>query len=148
MPRQRPPSIIAIAALKVVDGVLGLASGCALLAGSGALSALLAHFYPTAPAWLSGALGGVLAVIGLGLILFALLDLILAWCVWKLYRWAWWLTMIVAVLSVVGPLITLIGGNLTSIPSIAINGIVITLLLAQQVRQAMGSSNATGLHHG
>ena len=140
MPRQRLPSIIAITVLKIVDGVMGLASGCVLLAGGGTLSALLVRLYREAPAWLSGALGGVLVVIGLGLVLFALLDFVLAWGVWKLYRWAWWLTMGVAVLSVVGPLITAAGGNLTSIPSIAINGTVIALLLTRQVRQAMGIS--------
>jgi hypothetical protein len=46
--------------------------------------------------------------------------------------------MIAAVLSSLGSLATLVGGNLTSIPSVVINGVVIILLLTTNVRQTLG----------
>jgi uncharacterized membrane protein (DUF2068 family) len=135
MSRQRSIRVMVIAALKVLDGLWGLASGCALLAGGGALAVVIARFIGDAPHWISNALGGVLAVVGLALIFFAALDFILAWGVWTLHRWAWWLTMIAAVLSSLGSLATLVAGNLTSIPSVAINGVIIILLLTPNVKQ-------------
>ena len=138
MSRQRSISVMVIAALKVLDGLWGLASGCALLAGGGALAAVIARFAGNAPRWMGNTLGGVLALVGLALILFAALDFILAWGVWTLRRWAWWLTMIAAVLSSLGSLATLVGGNLTSIPSVVINSAIIILLLTTNVRQILG----------
>ena len=136
--RQRPAGVIAIATLKIIDGLWGLVSGCALLAGGGALAAMIARFAGNAPRWIGDALGGALALVGLALIFFAALDLILAWGIWTLRRWAWWLTMIAAILSIVGSLATLVGGNLTSITSVVINGVVIILLLTANVRQTLG----------
>jgi hypothetical protein len=76
MSRQRSISVMVIAALKVLDGLWGLASGCALLAGGGALAAVIARFAGNAPRWMGNTLGGVLALVGLALILFAALDFI------------------------------------------------------------------------
>ena len=138
MPTQRPTSVTIIAILQILDGLWGLASGCALLAGGGALTALILHFATKAPQWVGGVLGGAVAVVGLFLVLFAMLDFILAWGIWKLRRQAWWLTMITSVLSVLGSLGTLAGGNLTSIPAVALDGITVVLLLTSDVRRAFG----------
>ena len=138
MPTQRPTEVTIIAILQILDGLWGLASGCALLAGGGALTALILHFATEAPQWVGGVLGGTVAVVGLVLVLFAVLDFILAWGIWKLRRQAWWLTMITAVLSILGSLGTLAGGNLTSIPAVALDGLTVVLLLTPSVRQAFG----------
>jgi uncharacterized membrane protein (DUF2068 family) len=130
--------VLIIAVLQILDGLWGLASGCVLLAGGGALAAVIVRFVREAPQWVGGILGGALAVVGLILILFAALDFILAWGIWALRRWAWWLTMIKAALSIVGSLSTLIGGNLTSIPSTVLNGLIIILSLTSNVQQALG----------
>jgi uncharacterized membrane protein (DUF2068 family) len=127
-----------IAILQILDGLWGLASGCALLAGGGTLTALILHFATEAPQWVGGVLGGAVAIVGLVLVLFAVLDFILAWGIWRLRRWAWWLTMITSVLSILGSLGTLAGGNLTSIPAVALDGITVVLLLTSDVRQAFG----------
>jgi hypothetical protein len=127
-----------IAVLQILDGLWGLASGCALLAGGGALAAVILRSVRGAPEWVGGILGGVLAVVGLILILFAALDFILAWGIWALRRWAWWVTLIEGALSIAGSTSTLIGGNLTSIPSVVLNGVIIVLLLTSSVRQALG----------
>ena len=135
MSRRHPAGVIVIAVLKIVDGLWGLASGCALLAGGGALAAVIARFATSVPRWIGDALGGAIALVGLFLIVFAALDFVLAWGLWMLRRWAWWLTMIVGVLSILGSLTTLVGGNLTSLPSAIINGAIIVLLLTTNVRQ-------------
>ena len=137
MPPKRPASVTIIAVLQILDGLWGLASGCALLAGGGALAAVIIRFVET-PRWLGGTLGGAVALVGLVLVLFALLDFVLAWGIWALRRWAWWLTMLASVLSLLGSAGTLAGGNLTSIPSVAIDGLTILLLLTTSVRRALG----------
>ena len=138
MPTQRPTSVTVIAILQILDGLWGLASGCALLAGGGALTTLIFRFATEAPQWVGGVLGGAVAVVGLVLVLFAVLDFILAWGIWRLRRWAWWLTMITSVLSILGSLGTLAGGNLTSVPAAALDGLTVILLLTSDVRQAFG----------
>ena len=137
MPPKRPASVTLVAVLQILDGLWGLASGCALLAGGGALAAVIIRFVET-PRWLGGTLGGAVALVGLVLVLFALLDFVLAWGIWALRRWAWWLTMLASVLSLLGSAGTLAGGNLTSIPSVAIDGLTILLLLTTSVRRALG----------
>jgi hypothetical protein len=126
-----------VAILQILDGLWGLASGCALLAGGGALAAVIIRFVE-APRWLGGTLGGAVALVGLVLVIFALLDFVLAWGIWALRRWAWWLTMLASVLSLLGSAGTLAGGNLTSIPSVAMDGLTILLLLTTSVRRALG----------
>jgi uncharacterized membrane protein (DUF2068 family) len=138
VPGKRPIGVTLIVILKILDGLWGLASGCALLAGGGALAAVILRFVRDAPPWVGEILGGALAVVGLILIFFSLLDFVLAWGVWTLRRWAWWLTMIEAVLSILGSVSTLAGGNLTSIPSVVLNGVIIVLLLTSSVRRALG----------
>ena len=137
MPRQRSVGVRVISTLKILDGLWGLVSGCVLLVGGGALATVITRFAGNAPRWTGNAVGGVLALVGLALILFAALDFILAWGVWTLHRWAWWLTMIAAVLSILGSLATLVSGNLTSIPSVVINSVIIILLLTTNVRQTL-----------
>lgn len=136
MPQRRPASVTTVAVLQILDGVWGAASGCTLLAGGGALAAVIIRFVK-APRWIGGTLGGVLAVVGLVLIIFAALDFVLAWGIWTLRRWAWWLTMITSVVSILGSASTLAGGNVTSIPSLALDGLTILLLLTSSVRQAL-----------
>lgn len=136
MPPKRPASVTLVAVLQILDGLWGLASGCALLAGGGALAAVISRFVE-APRWVSGTLGGAVALVGLVLVLFALLDFVLAWGIWALRRWAWWMTMLASVLSLLGSAGTLAGGNLTSIPSVAIDGLTILLLLTTSVRRAL-----------
>jgi hypothetical protein len=137
VPPKRPASVTIIAVLQILDGLWGLASGCALLAGGGALAAVIIRFVE-APRWLGGTLGGVVALVGLVLVLFAVSDLVLAWGIWTLRRWAWWPMMTTSVLSLLGSASTLVGGNLTSIPSVVIDGLTILLLLTTSVRRAFG----------
>ena len=137
MPPKRPASVTIIALLQTLDGLWGLASGCALLAGGGALAAVIIRFVEM-PRWFGGTLGGAVALVGLVLTLFALLDFVLAWGLWALRRWAWWLTMITSVLSLAGSVSTLASGNLTSIPPVAMDGLTVILLLTSSVRRALG----------
>jgi len=110
MSHQRPGSVIILAVLRILSGLWGLASGCAL----------------------------IFIAVGAVLILFALLDFVLAWGIWEMHHWAWWVTMGVAVASIIGSAATLLGGNVTSIPSVLIDVVTIFLLLVPSTRQAMG----------
>lgn len=137
MSRQRPASILIIIVLQVLDGLWGLGSACALLVVGGALATVFTSLEEV-PDWVAALTGGLPAAIGLVLLLLALLEFVLAWGIWQLHTWAWWVTMIKAVLSILLPLLTLLSGNLSSLPTLLFNGIIIGLLLTLEVRQALG----------
>lgn len=137
MTKPKPVGILFIVILQILDGLWGLLSGCALLAGGGALTAFLVGITEETSRWLGELVGGLVMGLAFILLFFALLDLALAWGVWALRRWAWWVTIIKAVFSIVLPLVSLLGGNLSSIPTMLLNGIILILLLTPEVMHAM-----------
>ncbi len=137
MAKPKPAGILVIVILQVLDGVWGIMSGCALLVGGGALAAFLVGITEETSRWIGGLAGVFFMGLAFILIFFALLDLVLAWGIWALRRWAWWVTIIKAALSIVLPLVSLLGGNLSSIPTMLLNGIILILLLTAEVQQAM-----------
>ena len=98
--RSRPLGITIIAIIVAIYGVLSI------IAGIGLLSAGV-----TAPGIISLILG--------------VLQLILAWGLWTLQRWAFWATVILEVLALLNGIFTLTQGNAAS----GIIGIVIALIV-------------------
>lgn len=90
-PPSRPIGVAILAILVVLVGVLLLLGAIAVLFLSGfvALVGLLPF----------GALGGILGII---LLIIALLWIAVGLGLWHLRSWAWWLAVIVMVLSIIG----------------------------------------------
>jgi hypothetical protein len=138
MAKSKPVGVLIIVILQILDGLWGVMSGCVLLIGGGALAVFLGSITEETSRWVGGLAGAFFLGVAFTLIIFALLDLVLAWGVWTLRRWAWWVTIVKAVLSIVLPLIPLMAGNLGSIPTVLLNIIITLLLLTPEVQQAMG----------
>ena len=95
--RRRPLGVSIIAILEAIEGIVLVLLG---------VFALIALNQLTGSA--SKAVVGVLAG---GSLLFGVLALIFAWGLWTLRRWAFWLTVILQVLSLVGSIVSLTQAN-------------------------------------
>lgn len=91
-PRSRPIGVAILAVLVVLVGAVFLLAAIAVLAFSGfiALAGL-----PTFGLAIGGLLGGILLIV-------ALLWIAVGLGLWHLRSWAWWLAVIVMVLSIIG----------------------------------------------
>lgn len=85
--QRRPIGIAIIAIVLAVAGVLGIIFGIFTLIGS------LMH--------------PVMAFFGVTGILLGIIDIILAWGLWTLKRWAYWVTLIIAALDILQAIFSL-----------------------------------------
>ena len=98
---QRPIGVTIIAILSFLAGLVGIAGGLGLMAlgaiagGAGA-----------------GVLGALTAVVGGVLLLIGLITLAVAIGLWRMRTWAWWVALIVNVISIV---ISIAGGTYISL---------------------------------
>jgi len=136
MSRKRPIGIIIVAFLRILVGLLELAGGSALVAGGGFLGIWSTRFVSEVAFW-GSAMGATVAVIGLVFVLFGLLDFIVAWGVWTLRTWAWWIAVLDAGLGMLCPAASLLSGNASGVPVLLFNGIAFAFLLTPEVMQAM-----------
>jgi hypothetical protein len=98
MPPARRTTPIGVAIL----GVLTILSGLALLAVGGLL--VVAAFFVGVSVPYAGVAGAFLGVIGAVFLIFAIIAMAAGVGLIRLRSWAWWLTMIVAVLTLLGSL--------------------------------------------
>jgi uncharacterized membrane protein (DUF2068 family) len=116
--RRRPLGITIIAIIVAIYGILSIIGGIALLGAS-----------PTA---------AIIAII------IGVLQLILAWGLWTLQRWAFWATVIIEVLAVINGILALVGHSTVG-PAPGIIGIIIALIVLiylfadRNVRAAFGT---------
>jgi uncharacterized membrane protein (DUF2068 family) len=105
--RTRPLGITIIAVIVAIYGILNIISGIALLGAS--------------------------ATIGVISIILGVLDLVLAWGLWTLQRWAFWATALIEVLSLINGIFGLTqGGGVSAILSIVIPLIILIYLFADR----------------
>jgi len=97
--RSRPLGITIIAIIMAIYGILGIIGGIMLLGSSATL--------------------GVVAII------LGILELVLAWGMWTLQKWAFWTTVILEVLAVLNGIFAITGNNTAG----GIGGIVIALII-------------------
>ena len=101
MGRSRPLGITIIAIIVGIYGILGIIGGIALLRASTSL--------------------GVITIV------LGVLELILAWGLWTLQRWAFWATVILEVLALLNGIFALTQGSTGT--GAGIGGIVIALIV-------------------
>ena len=102
MGRKRPLGITIIAIIVAIYGILSIIGGLALL-GASATAAIIA-------------------------IVIGVLQLVLAWGLWTLQRWAFWATVIIEVLAVINGVLAMTG-NSTVGRAPGIFGIIIALIV-------------------
>lgn len=99
MRKQRPLGVAILAVLTILFGIGGILIGLGLiaLAALGAAALATAVAAGQIPAWIVG----VLAVIGVVVLFFGLIGIASGLGLWRMRPWAWWLTIIVGVFSIV-----------------------------------------------
>jgi lysylphosphatidylglycerol synthetase-like protein (DUF2156 family) len=95
-PRKTPIGVIIL-------GVLTILSGLALL-GVGAILVIAAFFAGAAGGAVGGLIGAILGIVGAVFVIFGLIAILSGVGLIRLRPWAWWLTMIGAILTFLGSL--------------------------------------------
>ena len=116
---QRPLGVTILAILAGLAGVVEILGGVAIMALSGA--AAFAGY---------GILAGLGAALGVLILLLGIITLVYAIGLWKLRGWAWWLAIIVGVISIV------VGAITANWISVGINLIIVIYLFV--VRRHFG----------
>ena len=96
MPPKRPIGVTILAVLAILFGILSLIGGIALL-GAGALIAALAPQY--------AGYAGLFVALGALVLLMGILAIVGAVGLLRLRMWAWWLMIVVGVLSIVSSIV-------------------------------------------
>lgn len=122
---RRPGGVTLIAVLLGIEGILEIIVGILLLTASLFISHRVTVHGHTTIATAINVLGGVLG--GLPLII-GILTLIFSWGLWMLKRWAFWTTIVIAVLNILVALPTIFQVH-PNIPSFVIRAIVPVLIL-------------------
>jgi hypothetical protein len=94
MEGKRPRGVTIISILMIISGVASILIGLAILAGSNSLS-LVAQGSDV------GALAGVLMRVGGLTIALGIASLVIAWGLINAKRWAWILTVIISIISII-----------------------------------------------
>jgi len=87
-----------------------------------------------------GVLSLVFLAAGIGSILLGIASLVVAWGLLKGAGWAWIITLILTIISVIVNVAHIAGGNTASIIGIIINGIIIYYLYRPNVKSYFGRS--------
>jgi hypothetical protein len=139
--KTRPTGVTIIAILNVISGVVMLAAGLGLAAISSILPTM-GTLEPNASGKLAatGVLGiGGIAVGGI-LIVLGIISFIVAWGLLKGKGWAWGVTMVLSIISIVTGVISMVAGSFGSIVNIIIAGIIMYYLYKPHVRAFFGKS--------
>ena len=155
MESRRPIGVTIIAILMIIGGVLLLIGGIGFLfiaplisqlsftnisnSTNGTLSVNLngtSVAIPNNAAFI--AFAGVLGIIGGVLVALGIASLIVSWGLLKGKGWAWIVTIIITIISVVFNIISLVTGNFGSIVGLIINGVIIYYLYRPNVKAYFG----------
>ncbi len=83
-------------------------------------------------------LGGIGIAFGIGLLALAIVSFVVAYGLLKGLGWAWTVTVILSIISIVLNVISIAAGNIASIISIIISGIIIYYLYRPHVKAYFG----------
>ena len=139
--KTRPTGVTVIAILNIISGIIMLIGGVGL-AAIGSILPTMTTLDPNAAGQM--AIAGLLGVGGVAvggiLIILGLISFIVAWGLLKGKSWAWSVTVILSIISVVIGIISLVAGNFGSIVNIIIAGIIIYYLYRPHVKAFFGKS--------
>jgi hypothetical protein len=133
----RPVGVTVISILAGVLGALVLLLGVFALAASAIIAPLIETYAPMTalPATL---LAGIIAVVGVIFAVVGILHLVVAYGIWVGAGWAWWLSIILAILGAIGGLLTLPSGVIATI----IYALIIWYFMQPQVKAYFGQAPA------
>lgn len=118
----RPLGVTILAILSALGGIMAILGGMAIMGVSALASEIGA---------LGAAIGGITLIMGL-------IQLVIAWGLWTGKGWAWLLGLIFGVLGILMALASMVGGNFSSLVSLAINAIIVYCLYTPPVKAFFG----------
>jgi hypothetical protein len=155
-PKSRPLGVTIIAILNIIGGAFSLIGGIGLIT----VGVILPLVPPSAfnqselqgnltagqapipsgppPMALESLFGGLSIAFGAALVVIAIVSFIVAYGLLKGRGWAWTVTIILSIISIVWNAITLAGGNFFAIISIIVSGIIIYYLYRPHVKAFFG----------
>jgi hypothetical protein len=139
--KTRPTGVTIIAVLNIISGIVMLLGGIGLAAVSSILPSI-STIDPNAGGQLAlaGLLGGAGVAVGGILIILGIISFIVAWGLLKGKSWAWSVTVILSIISIIIGIVSMVAGNFGSIVNIIIAGIIIYYLYRPHVKAFFGKS--------
>ena len=139
--KTRPTGVTIIAILNIISGIVMLIGGVGLAAISSILPTMTT-IDPNASGQMAvaGLLGAAGVAVGGILIILGIISFIVAWGLLKGKGWAWSLTMILSIISIIIGIVSLVAGSFGSIVNIIIAGIIIYYLYRPHVKAYFGKS--------
>jgi hypothetical protein len=140
---KRPTGVTIIAILNIIGGIIMLIGGIAAATFGAVLPSL-----PISESDLSGvppmflgagaiAIGGILIIIGV-------LSFVVAYGLLKGMGWAWTLTLVLSIISIVINAVSIASGNFGGIISIIISAIIVYYLYRPHVKAFFGKGTGSG----
>jgi len=143
-PKSRPTGVTIIAILNIIGGILMLAGGLVLVAAGAFIPSLPPSTLEGSGMDLSGVplsfLGGGAIAIGGVIIALGIISFIVAYGLMKGLGWAWTLTVVLSIISIVLNAISIATGNFGGIVSIIISGIILYYLYRPHVKAYFGKA--------
>ncbi|HVQ22992.1 MAG TPA: hypothetical protein VMT36_06940 [Candidatus Saccharimonadia bacterium] len=134
----RPQGVTIIAILAFIGGIFAIVAGLGLTVLGGILGGALAASGEAA----GGALGGFFAVLGIGILGLGIAQIVIGWGLWGLKPWAWMVSVIVFIASIVVTLLFALAGNslisISTLAGIAIPAIILYYLMTPPVKAVFG----------
>jgi hypothetical protein len=154
-PKSRPTGVTIIAILNIIGGIIMLIGAVVLIAIGAILPTLPPSVFnqtelqgnltvgqapipPGAPMVPQSLLGGIGIAIGVVLLAIAIVSFVVAYGLLKGLGWAWTVTVILSIISIVLNAISIAAGNIASIISIIISGIILYYLYRPHVKEYFG----------
>jgi hypothetical protein len=156
-PKSRPTGVTIIAILNIIGGAIMLFGAIALIAIGAILPTLPPNTFnqsglqgnlttgqvpvppPGVPPMVSQSLlGGIGIAFGIVLLALAIVSFVVAYGLLKGLGWAWTVTVILSIISIVFNAISIATGNIVAIISIIISGIIIYYLYRPHVKAYFG----------
>jgi hypothetical protein len=139
---KRPTGVTIIAILNIIGGIIMLIGGIAAAAVGAVLPSL-----PISESDLSGVppmfLGAGAIAIGVILIIIGILSFVVAYGLLKGMGWAWTLTLVLSIISIVLNAISIASGNFGGIISIIISAIIVYYLYRPHVKAFFGKGTGS-----
>lgn len=130
-----------IAILNIIGGIIMLVAGIALVAVGSLLPSVLEQ-----GAEMSGLPAGALGALGVGMggviIALGIFSFVVAYGLWKGKGWAWTLTVVLSVISIVLNAISIATGNAGGIINIIISAVIVYYLYRPHVKTYFGRGQA------
>ena len=154
METKRPIGVTIIAILAIIGGILLLFGGIAFVAlapilsqinmndnnttSNSSISLNINGTDVTIPKNTIFIFGGFLGVIGVMLIVIGIASFVVAWGLLTGKGWAWIVTIIIAIISIILNIILIVSGSYESIIGLIIDGIIIYYLYRPSVKSYFG----------